>query len=166
MKYFRIVLPFAFLMLISLKSFSQEKKNAVTLEVLGKSIFFFDVNYARYLTEKFQVGVGIGLADVAKLTYVDETVTRFDFRIPIYGSYAFSTKRRHLVSEFGITMGGYADSKIGTNLEGVVPFVSIGYEVKGENYVFRVPIYLMYAGENEFFSAVIPWVGVSLGRLF
>ena len=166
MKYLRVALSFAFLMLFSLKSFSQEKKNAVTLEVLGKSIFFFDINYGRYLTEKFQVGAGLGMAGVSKITFIDETVTRFDFRIPIYGSYAFSTKRHHLVSELGIIMGGYTDSITGVNIDGVVPFISLGYEVKGENYVFRVPVYLFYAGENELIGRVVPWVGVSLGRLF
>ncbi len=159
-------MSFAFLMLFSLKSFSQEKKNAVTLEVLGKSIFFFDINYGRYLTEKFQVGTGLGMAGVSKIAFTDGTVTRFDFRVPIYGSYAFSTKRRHLVSEFGIIMGGYTDSKVGTNIDGVVPFISLGYEVKGEHYIFRVPVYLFYAGENELIGRVVPWVGVSLGRLF
>lgn len=153
-------------MLIVIKGYSQEKKNAVTLEVLGKSLFIFDVNYGRYLTEKLQVGVGLGLAGVNKITYVDGTATNFDFNIPIYGSYAFSTKRRHLVSEFGAIMGGSTNSKSGTIINGVAPFVSIGYEVKGENYVFRVPVYLFYAGDNDFFSTVIPWVGVSLGRLF
>lgn len=166
MKYLRIVLPFAFLMLISPKIYSQEKKNAVSLEVLGKSLLVFDVNYGRYLSEKFQLGVGLGLSGVNKVTYIDETVTNFDFGVPIFGSYAFSTKKHHVVSEFGILLYGAANSKAGVKMEEVAPFVSIGYEVKGENYVFRLPLYFFYVGENDFFPAVIPWVGVSVGSLF
>ena len=161
-----ILMAFIFFLFFNPHSYPQYKKNSLTLEVLGKSLIFCDISYSRYLSEKFQIGAGLGLQSIGKLSSIDGTSTNVDYSIPVYGAYAFGTKKHHVVSELGITLTGYTNFKKRSGLYGAGPFVSVGYELKGENYVFRVPLYLFYIGDNDFFPPVIPWFGLGLGRLF
>jgi hypothetical protein len=162
----KLITSFFFLSLICLNSFSQYKKNAVVFEALGKSFYYFDISYERNITEKFHIGSGIGFAGVSHLYYSGGDFRKVNFSIPVYAAYSFGQKKHRLISEAGISIWGETVLNGFVRLSDVIPFVSAGYEYKGEKYVFRVPVYFAYVGRNEFFPAVMPWLGVSFGRLF
>jgi hypothetical protein len=147
-------------------SFCQFKKNAVVLDLAGKSFFYFDISYERYLSEKLHLGAGVGLAGISTL-YIsqDEMSKEYNIRFPIYGAYTLGKKKHHAVSELGITIDAIFSS-FGNYVSGVFPFISIGYEYKGEKIIIRVPVYLGYIGENEWYPSIMPWAGFSIGVPF
>jgi hypothetical protein len=145
---------------------SQYKKNAVVFEVLGKSCYYFDISYERNVTERIHIGSGIGFSGIYHLYYSGGDFHEVNFSIPIYGAYSFGQKKHHLISEIGTSILGNTTPYSFLSLSDVTPFISVGYEYKGEHYVFRVPVYFAYIGRNEFFPSVMPWIGVSFGRLF
>ena len=154
------------LSVICLNCFSQYKKNAIISELAGKSFGYFDISYERYLSERFHFGGGIGLSGRDHLYYNGGMFTRTNFTIPLYGAYAFGQKKHHAISELGTTIRGYTGPNGSLNLDGQFLFISFGYEYKGEKFIFRAPVYLAYVGSNEFFPPVMPWFGLSFGRLF
>ena len=162
----KLIPCFLLLSLICLNGFSQYKKNAVVLELLGKSCYYFDISYERYLTERIHIGGGIGLGGIYHLFYNGGDFHEVNFSIPIYGVYSFGQKKHRLISEMGTSIWGETVPDGFVHLTNLIPFISIGYEYKGEHYVFRVPVYFAYIGRNEFFPSVMPWIGVSFGRLF
>jgi len=145
---------------------SQYKKNAVVFEVLGKSFYYFDISYERNVTERIHIGSGIGLAEINHLYYIGGDFHKVNYSIPIYVAYSFGQKKHRLISEIGVSVLGNTTPYSILSFSDVTPFISAGYEYKGEHYVFRVPVYFAYIGRNEFFPSVMPWIGVSLGRLF
>ena len=162
----KLITSFLFLSLICLNSFSQYKKNAVVFELLGKSSYYFDISYERNLSERIHIGSGIGLAGINHLYYSGGDFHEVNFSIPIYGAYSFGQKKHRLISEIGISIRGETVPDGFAHFTDLIPFISAGYEYKGERYFLRVPVYLSYIGRNEFFPSVMPWIGVSFGRLF
>jgi hypothetical protein len=154
------------LSVICLDSFSQYKKNAIVLELAGKSFGYFDISYERYFYERFHFGGGIGISKKDHLYYDGGMFTRYNFTIPLYGAYSFGQKKHHAISEFGTTIRGYTAPNGSVSIDDQFLFISIGYEFKGEKFIFRAPVYLAYIGRNEFFTSVVPWFGLSFGRLF
>jgi hypothetical protein len=165
-KTIELILVTVLVSLICQESFSQYKKNAVVLDLAGKSFYYFDISYERYLSEKFHLGAGVGLAGISTL-YIsqDEMSKEYNIRFPIYGAYTLGKKKHHAVSELGITIDA-TFSSFGNYVQGVFPFISIGYEFKGENIIIRVPFYLGYVGENEWYPSIMPWAGFSIGVPF
>ena len=157
---------FLLLSLICQEWFFQYKKNAVILEVLGKSCYYFDISYERNVTERIHIGTGIGLGGIYHLYYNGGDFHEVNFSIPIYGAYSFGQKKHRLITEIGMSILGNTTPYSLLSFSDVTPFISAGYEYKGEHYVFRVPVYFAYIGRNEFFPSVMPWIGVSFGRLF
>jgi hypothetical protein len=151
---------------ICLNSFAQYKKNVVVLDLAGKSFYYFDISYERYLSEKFHFGAGVGLAGISTL-YInpDEQFNEYNIRFPIYGAYALGKKKHHVISELGMTIDGIFSSSE-TYISSLWPFLSIGYEFKGDKIVIRIPVYLGYIGENEWYPKVMPWAGLSFGVPF
>jgi hypothetical protein len=151
---------------VCLNGFSQYKKNAVVLDIAGKCFYYFDISYERYLSEKFHFGAGAGLAGISSgSTAPDEIHTEFNIRFPVYAAYAFGKTKHHVITEYGLT----ADcifSSVGSYVLSLWPFISVGYEYKGSKIIIRVPVYLAYIGENEFFPAFSPWAGLSIGVPF
>jgi hypothetical protein len=151
---------------VSLNCFSQYKKNALVLDLAGKSFYYFDISYERYLSEKFHLGAGAGLAGISTLyKNSDEKAMEFNIRFPVYGAYAFGKKKHHAISEFGLTIDGLFCS-FGSSISSLWPFISIGYEFKGDNMIIRIPVYLGYIGKNEWYLSVMPWAGLSIGVPF
>ena len=157
---------FFLLPLICLNSYPQYKKNAVVIELLGKSSYYFDISYERNLSERIHIGGGIGTSGIDHLDFNGGTFNRLNFSIPLYGAYSFGQKRHRIISEIGASIFGNTTPDSFLSFSDVTPFIWIGYEYKGEHYVFRVPVYFAYIGRNEFFPSVMPWLGVSFGRLF
>jgi hypothetical protein len=163
----RYLLLIAILSLPFGHTYAQYKKNAVLGEVAGKSFSFFGVEYQRYLTQKFHVGSGIGIGSKDYLVYGDGTAyARYNFSIPLYVAYAYGIKKHHAISELGISIRGVTGSGKHTNINESFPFLSLGYEYKSDRFIFKVPVYLIYVGRNEFFPSVMPWLGISFGVLF
>lgn len=165
-KTIKLIVLTAICLVICLNSYSQYKKNVVVLDLAGKSFYYFDISYERYLSEQFHLGAGAGLAGISSL-YINqnEIVKEFKIRFPIYGAYAFGKKKHHVLSEYGLTLDG-SFSSYRSLISDLWPFISLGYEFKGDNIIFRVPVYLAYIGENEWFPAIVPWVGFSIGVPF
>jgi len=162
----KLIPLFLFLSAICLNCLSQYKKNAVVFELLGKSSYYFDISYERNLSERIHLGSGIGLAGIYHLYYSGGEFHEVNFSIPIYGAYSFGQKKHHLLSEIGMSVWGNTVHDGFVYFTDLIPFISAGYEYKGVHYVFRVPVYFAYIGRNEFFPSVMPWIGVSFGRLF
>jgi len=165
-KTIRLILWTAMCSAVSLNSYSQYKKNAVVLDLAGKSFYYFDITYERYLSEKFHLGAGAGLAGISTLyKNADEKATEFNIRFPVYGAYALGNKKHHVITELGLTIDSFICS-FGSSISSLWPFISIGYEFKGDNMFIRIPVYLGYIGKNEFFPSVMPWAGLSIGVPF
>jgi hypothetical protein len=164
----KVKLIFCTLLLLGIGSncFSQYRKNAIVLELAGKSYGYFGVSYERYLTEKIHIGGGIGMSGRPRLYYAEGWFTCYEFTIPLYGAYAFGHRKHHAISEFGTTIRGSTGPNGSTNFDEPFVFISCGYEYKGERFFFRAPLYLTYIGRNEFFPTVVPWLGLSFGMLF
>jgi len=165
-KTLKLIIWTAIYSLVCLNCYSQYKKNAVVLDLAGKSFYYFDITYERYLSEKFHLGAGAGLAGISTLyKNPDEKAMELNVRFPIYGAYALGKKRHHLISELGITIDALFCS-FGSSISSLWPFISIGYEFKGDNIIIRVPVYLGYIGKNEWYPNVMPWAGLSIGVPF
>ena len=150
---------------VCLNGFSQNKKNAVVLELAGKAFSYYDVSYERYLLEKFHLGIGVGMEGISKGYSQSGDHTDFDFRFPIYGAYTFGKKKHHVMTEIGVTFEEHWHTGIGVYTD-LWPFISGGYEYRGSKVIIRVPIYLVYVGPNEWWPSVLPWAGLSIGVPF
>jgi hypothetical protein len=165
MKIFKVGLILILFTILGVNIYSQEKKNVITAELLGKSLTVFDVSYARYLSERFQVGAGIGLENARKVGYDTETYMTYLFNFPIYGAYAWGTDKNHAISEFGVNIRAGSNFHGETGFSRPLPFISLGYEHKGDNFIFRIPVYAFYMGRDEIIP-LMPWLGISVGRRF
>ncbi len=145
--------------------FSQTKKNAVVLEFAGKSFSYYDISYERYLCEKFRLGIGIGLEGMSKLYSQSGVHSEFDLRFPVYGALILGKKKHHMITEIGVTFEEDWGIGIGTYTD-LWSFISGGYEYIGSKFIFRLPIYLVYVGPNEWWPSVLPWAGLSIGVPF
>jgi hypothetical protein len=134
-----------------LSGLSQDRKNAFTLELLGKSFYYFDISYERYLIDAFHVGGGVGISDIEHLQNNGAKYNRYFYSIPFYCGYAFGPGKNHFISELGTTIIGETGPGESTNYSGRAPFISLGYEYKRDNFIFRAPVYLAYFGRNRFF---------------
>jgi len=162
MKKLRIILRIIIFSLSSLNGFSQYEKNAVVLDLLGKSVYYFDISYERYLSEKFHLGTGIGLSEISTW---DDVGTINTYNFPLYAGFALGKKKHHAISELGIHFDWVTNFEGYNNFE-LYPFFSFGYEYKGDNILFRVPIYLFYTGEFVSAPPLVPWIGLSVGVPF
>jgi hypothetical protein len=162
----KFILCTAVLTVICLNSFPQYKKNAVILDLAGKSLYYFDIAYERYLVESFHLGAGAGLAGISHM-YINEEEKELDLnlRFPVYCGYSFGKRRHHAIAETGITLD-CINCFSGSSDISVWPFISIGYEYRGSKIIIRVPVYAIYVGHNEWWPPVWPWAGVSIGVPF
>ena len=159
------------LITICFNGLCQYKKNAIVLELLGKSVIPFDLSYERYFSERFLIGGGIGMPTKTKFQDISPvgngtlTPNFYTFDVPVYCGYSFGQKKHHLNSELGIAFVLSTENKH-ANLLGTLPFISLGYEFKGENYVFSIPVYFALRDAYNDSRQIVPWIGLSLGRLF
>lgn len=150
---------------VCLNGFSQNKKNAVVLELAGKAFSYYDVSYERYFLKKFHLGIGVGMEGISKGYSQSGDHIDFDFRFPIYGAYTFGKKKHHIMTEIGVTFEEHWYTCIGVTT-GLWPFISGGYGYHGDKIIIRIPIYLVYVGPNAWWPSVLPWAGLSLGVPF
>ena len=162
----KFILCIAMLTVICLNSFAQYKKNAVILDLAGKSLYYFDISYERYLVENFHLGAGAGLAGISYM-YINEAEKELDLnlRFPIYCGYSIGKKRHYGIAETGITLD-CINCFSGSSDVSVWPFISVGYEYRGSKIIIRVPVYAIYVGPNAWWPSVWPWAGVSIGVPF
>jgi hypothetical protein len=162
----KFILCTVVLTVICLNSFPQYKKNAVILDLAGKSLYYFDISYERSLVENFHLGAGAGLAGISYM-YINEVEEELELnlRFPIYCGYSFGKKRHHAIAETGITLD-CINCFSGSSDISLWPFISVGYEYRGSRIIIRVPVYAIYVGPNEWWPPVWPWAGVSIGVPF
>lgn len=162
----KFILCTVVLTVICQNSFPQYKKNAVILDLAGKSLYYFDISYERSLVENFHLGAGAGLAGISYM-YINEVEKELDLnlRFPIYCGYSFGKKRHHAIAETGITLD-CINCFSGSSDISLWPFISVGYEYRGSRIIIRVPVYAIYVGPNEWWPPVWPWAGVSIGVPF
>jgi hypothetical protein len=74
------------------------------MDLGGKSVHYIDISYERYLSEKFHLGAGAGLADISTLyKYPDKKATEFNIRFPVYSASTLGRKNHHAITYFGFT---------------------------------------------------------------
>ncbi len=154
----------------------------LNIELLGKSVVFLNATYEHNFNRNIGIGIGLSftMAQSGTITrevnyqtpdqytedgkYIDLAGT-----IPIYLITKQGKGKHRLIQQIGVTTmislfhNRYPSGTEIHNETKVIPFASIGYEYEGERVVFRLPIYIGYIGDEGFFPAVVPWVGVSLG---
>lgn len=165
-RFLKFIALVSLLFAVGLNGFSQYKKNIIVLELAGKSYYYFDLCYERFFSEKLHFGLGAGMGEISTLYLSpDEQVYEYNLSFPIYGGYTFGQGKHRLNTELGVSIFGEFFPGEDPILE-PMPFISGGYELRGAKFIFRIPVYLTYVGVNEFFPAVMPWAGLSIGRLF
>jgi hypothetical protein len=165
MKKIKLIIWSLLLSVACLNCFSQYRKNAIVLELAGKSFGFFDISYERSLSRKFHIGGGIGMSRKYHLYYDGGMFTRHNLRFPLYCGYAIGQKKHHAIAEIGTTIRVFTGPEDPFTFDGQDLFISAGYEYKGEKFFFRAPVYLVRMGSNEL-SVFVPWFGLSLGTQF
>ena len=153
---------------------AQEKNSSLHLELLGKSIWFGSVTYEREFNPHLSYGFGLGYKSFytggysssnGEGTYYDLYTTT-----PLYFLYQFFNTKQHLLTMAGVTMQheiGFVHYFSGKNKPSyrpyLVPFIGIAYELEKDRFVFRLPLYLSWIGESDWFPALMPWAGISFG---
>lgn len=161
----KFLIAVVFLSSWCLNGLTQDRKNAVVLELGGKSFYYFDISYERYLTPRFHLGAGVGLGGIYTMYNSVGNFKNYEIRLPVYGGYALGKKKHHAITEFGVMIeddyhtNGYSSFHLW-------PFISGGYEFKGDKIIIRVPVYLGYVGKNLWYPPILPWAGVSIGVPF
>jgi hypothetical protein len=135
------------------------------------------LSYEYDIKPNFTVGTGWGFMQISSGKYYTHNETRqgryFDLVLSNqnYAMHRFFYQNKHrLITQYGITIqrrlefvhfsdGGiqYADRPY------LVPFLSAGYEFKGDNIIFRIPVYIAWIGISDWLFPVMPWLGVSVG---
>ncbi len=169
------------LITICLNGFTQYKKNAVVLELAGKSPPV-SVCYQRFFSERFNIGAGIGMSmeGSSLQKFGDFYRKRINFNAPVYFGYSFGQKKSRLSSASGITFClRWVDQSLLSGktkkfeLLDSAPFFSLGYEYRGEKYFFNIPVYLLRLKIEEWSEEFVgtrhimaPYIGVRIGRMF
>jgi len=152
---------------------AEESANAVVVEVLGKSSITASVAYERHLGGRLSVGTGFGINNISRVDFVygDETIRATDVSMPVslYAVVSPIGTRHRLIVPFGVV--AFTEFSLHPYRRYItanfVPFVGMGYELHGERWSFRAPVYLAWLGEpSEMLPAIMPWAGFSLGRSF
>jgi hypothetical protein len=150
-----------------------EAPNSITLEILGKSSITADIAYERQLTQRLSLGAGAGVNGISRVDFVfDGTVYQaIDLAVPLnlYAVVRVAGDRHRLFVHFGMvaftefSLHRYRHYFTATP----VPFVGLGYELHGQRFSFRVPLYVGYLGEpSEMLPGIMPWLGLSLAYSF
>lgn len=157
-------------------SFASENRHAVHLELLGKSVYYGTLTYEFDVKPNFTVGTGWGFMNIYSGKYFTHNMREgryFDLILTNqhYALHRFFYKGRHrLIAQYGLTIqnslnfvrfndGGLQFS----NHPFLVPFAGTGYEFKSEKIYLRFPVYVAWIGVSDWFPALMPWFGLSVG---
>jgi hypothetical protein len=162
----KLILLSAFLSSVLINSYSQEKKNAIILELAGKSDYYFDLCYERSFYGKFHLGIGAGMGNINTL-YIspEESGKEYELRFPVYGGYSFLKKKHRIITQLGGSLF-YDYPTTGSSTSEFFPFVTAGYEFRGFSLILRAQIYLFFVGSYEEYSDFFPFAGISIGLPF
>ena len=150
-----------------------DRPNSITVELLGKSFITSDVTYERRLTDRLSAGAGLGISAISRVIFVYDgtTYSTIDISVPVsfYGVVTLAGDRHRLIAPLGgVLFTEFAMHRYRRYITGnFVPFIGLGYELRGERFAFRVPVYLAYLGEwYELLPSFMPWAGISFGVMF
>lgn len=164
------------LILLCNTTFASENRHTVHLELMGKSVYFGTLTYEFDVRPNFSVGTGWGFMDVYSGKYFTHNMREGRYFELIltnqhYALHRFFYRGRHrLITQYGFTIqnrlnfvqfneGGLQFS----NHPFFVPFAGAGYEFRSEKLYVRVPLYVAWIGVSDWFPALMPWFGVSVG---
>ena len=169
----RKTLPFFLLLLVLIPLAALENSNSVHLELLGKSSITADISYERSITDRFALGAGFGINNITRVDFVyeDTVYQAVDISMPLnlYGIFTITGNRHRLIAPFGcILFTEFSLHRYSTYFTATpAPFIGLGYELKGDRFTFRFPVYLTYLGpDTEILMEFMPWAGLSFGYSF
>ncbi|MCI4666993.1 MAG: hypothetical protein MRZ79_02450 [Bacteroidia bacterium] len=160
-----------------------QQKFILNAEVGGKVFLFGSLSLESYW-EKPQFGIGMGagfnsisrsnqfLTDSATNELVEFSSTELRIPLTAYIYKTFGRDKHRLFIPLGYsTLTSLTRSNTGGetswNFEEVspLPFAGMGYELHGEKVIFRLPVYVLYLGDDpsNIFPDFLPWLGMSFG---
>lgn len=159
---------------VSFSVFGQKHNSSLHLEILGKSLWYGSLSFENEINEHLSYGVGIGYKSYSTGAYssLRGEGNYFDIytAIPLYMQYQFFQKKDHLLAIAGFTIQNglylvkYNSGKFQVGYRPyLLPFVGAAYELEFEKIIFRLPVYAVYIGINDWYFPVLPWIGVSVG---
>lgn len=154
-------------------------KQALSLELAGKSILFASISYEYYFEDnRFGIGGGLGFTNIERgdiireLDGIPETGRYTDFVIPvlIYGIGSFGSGPHRLHTQLGINwqqrayLNRFPSGNNNFYESGLLPYLGVGYEYRGESVFFRALPMVGYIGDsNGFLPRIAPWLGLTVG---
>jgi len=159
---------------------STPKQNALSVELLGKSFVWFSITNERYLyQDKIGLGTGLGFSRYSRNSSTQVTAgqsergwrTNLFMSIPVYGFLSLGKGKHRAYIPMGVNFfcemnrASYPSGNSLTVDVIPIPHVGFGYAYQKERWFFRVPVYLMYIGQEpgQQFPPVIPWAGIVWG---
>jgi hypothetical protein len=127
----------------------------------------------RNFSEKFYAGTGVSIPFHEYSIADDYNYTNkwmplgswHIFNVPVYCGYSFGKKKHHINSELGIVLHYGVQDKQLLFLTSR-PFFSVGYEFKGEKFLFGIPVYMGLSEKINGNRIFMRWPGIRLGRKF
>jgi len=193
MKIYKIIFFIAFIFILSMYSSAQDKnqdkemqisKHSLNIELFGKGLYFGNFSYEYAFKRNLVFGTGIGFQAQHNNFYDlqnNKSVKELFLTVPLYMVFkTHKDKRHHIVFTLGITPllsvkhSGYSAYKSSHynhetsrfDMVRMFPSFAIGYEANFGTFYFRFSIYIQYLGENYWYTTVIPWAGITIGRHF
>jgi hypothetical protein len=169
-----IVCLFTFLFSAIPSADTKDYHHSVSLELFGKYLYFAGISYEYQFTKHWSAGTGFGIQEPYTASFYAgkdrSQVKGLYHTLPVYISGKLGEKHVFIGSA-GCTFLGDLQSvkpdhkpgRLNYIFNQCVPFVSAGYEYSFRRFFLRVPGYLGYLGENEFFPTFFPWFGVVCG---
>lgn len=163
------------------ESVSIHDKHLINVELIGRSFVFGSINYEYSIKECFSLGIGLGInnlliSDITRLNngvqeqgdLLEAATTQM-----IYGNYFIGKNRHKLFFTAGISNFLQAErqkypSETVTFTEAELEWnAGIGYQLSGKKIKFRITAYVLaLPGEATFFPKYLPWIGLSIGKVF
>lgn len=155
-----------------------QKKQAMVLEVGGKTLIFGSLAYERNLRPSFSLGVGVGVLNVAsgdiirdlngsneRGRYFESATSQF-----LYGNYFWGGPNHQGFVTIGLTHFLLSDRQnypserlhhIDSDLEGNL---GLGYQLDKGKLFFRATAYVLsLRGNSAYIPDYLPWAGLSMG---
>ncbi len=158
-----------------------QQEYRLSLEAGGKAFLFGSLSVESYW-EKPQIGIGAGLGfnSVENFDFMslDSSINKMvnyrvtEVRIPLtaYVYKTFGKGKNRLIIPLGyssLSEVGWRSSSEDTQWDFQfipLPFAGAGWESRGERFIFRLPLYVLYLGEDPsgIFPSVFPWLGLGI----
>jgi hypothetical protein len=152
--------------------------HSVSLELFGKYLYFGGISYEYHFTKHWSAGTGFGIMEPYTTSFYNDIndikeVKGLNHALPVYISGMLGEKHVFIgsagctfLSDLQFIKSGRKPTRLNYIFDQCVPFISAGYEYSFRRFFLRIPGYLGYIGDNEFFPAFFPSLGVLCGVKF